>query len=100
VDVGVGTFFSNVVVLFTLLKTAITLKRHGTNTSRQSRQAAEAFWPPASSRPTLFNFGATGVGPDFAGINPVKAHYWAVDIGGGCPLFFSSESYSSSRTRN
>jgi len=39
-DVGVGTFFSNVVMFFIILTTAITLNRHGITHIETSRQAA------------------------------------------------------------
>jgi NRAMP (natural resistance-associated macrophage protein)-like metal ion transporter len=131
IDVGVGTFFSNVVMFFIILTTAITLNRHGITHVETSRQAAEALRPFAGrfaaalftlgivgvgflAIPTLagsaaYGFAETlgwrqgldkklkqarsfyalilfstgvGVGLNFAGINPVKALYWAAVING------------------
>ncbi len=42
IDVGVGAFFSNMVMFFIILTTAITLNRHGITNIETSRQAAEA----------------------------------------------------------
>ena len=124
-----GTFFSNMVMFFIILTTAITLNRHGITHIETSRQAAEALRPLAGkfaaipftvgivgvgflAIPTLagsvaYAFAETlgwrqgldkklkqarafytlillstgvGVGLDFAGINPVKALYWAAVI--------------------
>jgi NRAMP (natural resistance-associated macrophage protein)-like metal ion transporter len=46
-DVGVGTFFSNIVMYFIILTTALTLHRHGITNIETSRQAAEALRPLA-----------------------------------------------------
>src|ERR1700738_2981313 len=62
-DVGVGTFFSNVVMFFIILTTAITLNRHGITHIESSRQAAEALRPLAGRfAATLFTVGIIGVG--------------------------------------
>jgi NRAMP (natural resistance-associated macrophage protein)-like metal ion transporter len=62
-DVGVGTFFSNVVMFFIILTTAITLNRHGITHIETSRQAAEALRPLAGRfAATLFTVGIVGVG--------------------------------------
>jgi NRAMP (natural resistance-associated macrophage protein)-like metal ion transporter len=62
-DVGVGTFFSNVVMFFIILTTAITLNRHGITHIETSRQAAEALQPFAGRfATTLFTVGIVGVG--------------------------------------
>jgi Mn2+/Fe2+ NRAMP family transporter len=62
-DVGVGTFFSNVVMFFIILTTAITLNRHGITHIETSRQAAEALRPLAGKfAATLFTAGIVGVG--------------------------------------
>jgi len=53
IDVGVGAFFSNMVMFFIILTTAITLNRHGIMNIETSRQAAEAL------RPFAGNFAAT-----------------------------------------
>ncbi len=63
VDVGVGTFFSNVVMFFIILTTAITLNRHGITHIETTRQAAEALRPLAGKfAATLFTVGIVGVG--------------------------------------
>jgi len=63
VDVGVGAFFSNLVMFFIILTTAITLNRHGITKIETSRQAAEALRPFAGSfAATLFTVGIVGVG--------------------------------------
>jgi Mn2+/Fe2+ NRAMP family transporter len=53
IDVGVGAFFSNMVMFFIILTTAITLNRHGITNIETSRQAAEALGllPATSRRP-------------------------------------------------
>jgi NRAMP (natural resistance-associated macrophage protein)-like metal ion transporter len=62
-DVGVGTFFSNIVMFFIILTTAITLNRHGITHIETSRQAAEALRPLAGRfAATLFTVGIVGVG--------------------------------------
>jgi Mn2+/Fe2+ NRAMP family transporter len=63
IDVGVGTFFSNVVMFFIILTTAITLNRHGITHIETTRQAAEALRPLAGKfAATLFTVGIVGVG--------------------------------------
>ena len=62
-DVGVGTFFSNVVMFFIILTTALTLNRHGITHIETSRQAAEALHPFAGRfAASLFTVGIVGVG--------------------------------------
>jgi NRAMP (natural resistance-associated macrophage protein)-like metal ion transporter len=62
-DVGVGTFFSNMVMFFIILTTAITLNRHGITHIETSRQAAEALRPLAGKfAMILFTLGIVGVG--------------------------------------
>ncbi len=62
-DVGVGAFFSNVVMFFIILTTAITLNRHGITHIETSRQAAAALRPLAGKfAATLFTVGIVGVG--------------------------------------
>jgi Mn2+/Fe2+ NRAMP family transporter len=62
-DVGVGAFFSNLVMFFIILTTAITLNRHGITQIETSRQAAEALRPFAGKfAATLFTVGIIGVG--------------------------------------
>ena len=63
VDVGVGAFFSNMVMFFIILTTAITLNRHGITNIETSRQAAEALRPFAGNlAASLFTIGIVGVG--------------------------------------
>ena len=62
-DVGVGTFFSNLVMFFIILTTAVTLHQHGITKIETSRQAAEALRPLAGEfAATLFALGVLGVG--------------------------------------
>jgi NRAMP (natural resistance-associated macrophage protein)-like metal ion transporter len=63
IDVGVGAFFSNMVMFFIILTTAITLHQHGITKIETSRQAAEALRPFAGKfAATLFTLGIVGVG--------------------------------------
>jgi NRAMP (natural resistance-associated macrophage protein)-like metal ion transporter len=63
IDVGVGSFFSNLVMYFIILTTAITLHSHGITKIETSRQAAEALKPLAGNfAATLFTVGILGVG--------------------------------------
>jgi Mn2+/Fe2+ NRAMP family transporter len=63
IDVGVGAFFSNMVMFFIILTTAITLNRHGITNIETSRQAAEALRPFAGNfATTVFTLGIVGVG--------------------------------------
>src|ERR1700684_1690830 len=63
IDVGVGAFFSNVVMFFIILTTACTLNRHAIVNIETSRQAAEALKPFAGKfATTLFTLGIVGVG--------------------------------------
>jgi NRAMP (natural resistance-associated macrophage protein)-like metal ion transporter len=63
IDVGVGAFFSNIVMYFIILATAVTLNRHGITQIETSRQAAEALRPFAGRfATTLFTLGIVGVG--------------------------------------
>jgi NRAMP (natural resistance-associated macrophage protein)-like metal ion transporter len=62
-DVGVGTFFSNLVMFFIILTTSLTLHRHGITDIETSRQAAEALRPLAGSfAALLYTVGIIGVG--------------------------------------
>ena len=62
-DVGVGTFFSNLVMFFIILTTALTLHAHGKTNIETSRQAAEALAPLAGkSAALLYTVGIIGVG--------------------------------------
>jgi len=63
IDVAVGTFFSNMVMFFIILTTAITLNRHGMTHIETTRQAAEALRPFAGKfAASLFTIGIVGVG--------------------------------------
>jgi NRAMP (natural resistance-associated macrophage protein)-like metal ion transporter len=62
-DVGTGTFFSNLVMYFIILTTAMTLHAHGKTNIETSRQAAEALKPLAGVlASTLYTVGLIGVG--------------------------------------
>jgi len=62
-DIGVGTLFSNLVMYFIILTTALTLHRHGITDIQTSRQAAEALIPLAGKFASLlFTIGILGVG--------------------------------------
>jgi Mn2+/Fe2+ NRAMP family transporter len=63
IDVGVGAFFSNMVMFFIILTTALTLHRHGVTHIETTRQAAQALRPFAGRfASTLFTAGIVGVG--------------------------------------
>ena len=63
IDVGVGAFFSNMVMFFIILTTGITLNRHGIVNIETSRQAAEVLRPFAGNfAAALFTMGIVGVG--------------------------------------
>jgi NRAMP (natural resistance-associated macrophage protein)-like metal ion transporter len=62
-DVGTGTFFSNLVMYFIILTTALTLHKHGIKDIETSQQAAEALKPLAGAvASTLYTIGIIGVG--------------------------------------
>jgi NRAMP (natural resistance-associated macrophage protein)-like metal ion transporter len=62
-DVGTGTFFSNLVMFFIILTTALTLHRHGLTHLESSREVAEALRPLAGKfAGTLYTVGLVGVG--------------------------------------
>lgn len=63
IDVGVGTFFSNLVMYFIILAAALTLNKHGITNIETSKQAAEALRPLAGdSAYLLYTVGLIGVG--------------------------------------
>jgi NRAMP (natural resistance-associated macrophage protein)-like metal ion transporter len=63
IDVNVGAFFSNIVMFFIILTTAVTLHSHGITKIETSREAAEALRPLAGRfAATLFTVGIVGVG--------------------------------------
>ncbi|HLJ74213.1 MAG TPA: divalent metal cation transporter, partial [Thermoanaerobaculia bacterium] len=62
-DVGVGTFFSNIVMFFIIVTTAFTLHAHGVRNIETTRQAAEALQPLAGKWCfLLFTAGVIGTG--------------------------------------
>jgi Mn2+/Fe2+ NRAMP family transporter len=62
-DVGIGTFFSNLVMYFIILTTALVLHRHGIKDIETSKQAAEALRPVAGTLAyLLYTIGIIGVG--------------------------------------
>ncbi len=62
-DVGIGTFFSNLVMYFIILVTALTLHKHGITEIETSKQAAEALRPLAGRFAyLLYTAGIIGVG--------------------------------------
>jgi len=62
-DVGTGTFFSNIVMYFIILSCALTLHAHGIKDIETSKQAAEALKPLAGILAyTLYTIGLIGVG--------------------------------------
>lgn len=63
IDVGTGTFFSNLVMYFIILTTALTLHAHGMTHIDTTKQAAEALLPLAGKFAyLLFTIGIIGVG--------------------------------------
>jgi Mn2+/Fe2+ NRAMP family transporter len=63
IDVGVGTFFSNLVMYFIILTTAFTLHLHGRTDLSTSREVAEALRPLAGNLATLlYTLGIVGTG--------------------------------------
>ncbi len=62
-DVGIGTFFSNVVMFFIILATALTLHRNGITHPTTSREVAEALTPIAGRfAKLLYAVGLVGTG--------------------------------------
>jgi Mn2+/Fe2+ NRAMP family transporter len=63
IDVGVGTFFSNLVMFFIILTTALTLHRHGILSINTTRDAATALRPLAGDYAYfLYTLGIVGTG--------------------------------------
>lgn len=63
IDIDLGTFFSNFVMFFIILTTALTLHEHGLTNIETSKQAALALYPLAGNfAATLFTLGIVGVG--------------------------------------
>lgn len=62
-DVGAGTFFSNMAMFFIILTTALTLHAHGVIQPTSSREVAEALKPLAGNfSALLFTIGLLGTG--------------------------------------
>jgi len=63
IDVGVGAFFSNLVMYFILLTAALTLHAHNVTNIESSRQVAQALEPLAGSfAAILYTIGLIGAG--------------------------------------
>lgn len=63
IDVDIGTFFSNLVMFFIILTTALTLHAHGLTDIQSSKDAAAALFPLAGKfAGVLFTVGIIGVG--------------------------------------
>jgi len=100
VDVGTGTFFSNMAMYFIILTTALTLHAHGVTHPTSSREVAEALEPLAGRfSALLYTLGIIGTGvlaiPTLAG----SAAYALADLFGfrqgideefrGAPTFYA-----------
>jgi len=63
IDVGAGTFLSNIVMFFVIVTTAFTLNRHGITHIETSKQAAMALRPLAGAHAMqLYTLGIVAVG--------------------------------------
>ena len=63
IDIAAGTFFSNVVMFFIILTTAMTLHAHGITSISTTREAAEALRPLAGDHAYfLYTLGLVGTG--------------------------------------
>jgi Mn2+/Fe2+ NRAMP family transporter len=63
IDIGIGTFFSNVVMFFIILTTALTLHTHGITAPETSKQVALALKPLAGRfAALLYTVGLVGTG--------------------------------------
>ena len=63
IDVDIGTFFSNLVMFFIILTTALTLHVNGLTNIESSKDAAKVLFPLAGKfAGTLFTIGIVGVG--------------------------------------
>ncbi|HEY3114319.1 MAG TPA: divalent metal cation transporter [Gemmatimonadaceae bacterium] len=63
IDIGVGTFFSNVVMFFIMLTTALTLHAHGITAPQTSKEVALALRPLAGRFASLlYTIGLVGTG--------------------------------------
>jgi Mn2+/Fe2+ NRAMP family transporter len=82
-DIGVGTFFSNVGMYFIILTTALTLHQNGITHIETSEGAAEALRPLAGNLAALlFTLGIIGVGFLAVPIMSASAAYAAAEIFG------------------
>lgn len=100
IDVAVGTLFSNVVMFFIIVTTAMTLNTHGITHIATTREAAQALGPLAGRFATLlFTVGIVGVGllaiPTLAGSAAyafADTFTWKQGLGrkfGRAPAFYS-----------
>jgi NRAMP (natural resistance-associated macrophage protein)-like metal ion transporter len=63
IDIDIGMFFSNIVMFFIILTTALTLHRGGITDIKTSKDAAQALFPLAGKfAATLFTVGIVGTG--------------------------------------
>jgi NRAMP (natural resistance-associated macrophage protein)-like metal ion transporter len=63
IDIDIGTFFSNLVMFFIILTTALTLHPNGITNIQTSKDAAQALFPLAGKfAGTLFSLGVVGTG--------------------------------------
>ena len=63
IDIDIGTFFSNLVMFFIILTTALTLHRNGITNVQTSKDAAQALFPLAGKfAGTFFTLGVVGTG--------------------------------------
>ena len=63
IDIAAGTFFSNAVMFFIILTTALTLHPHGITSPQTSREVAEALQPLAGKYAALlYTLGLIGTG--------------------------------------
>ena len=63
IDIGIGTFFSNAVMFFIILTTALTLHRRGIDSPETSKQVALALEPLAGRfAALLYTIGLVGTG--------------------------------------
>ncbi|MBS0194389.1 MAG: divalent metal cation transporter [Proteobacteria bacterium] len=63
IDIGVGAFFSNIVMFFVILTTAMTLHTHGITTINTTKDAASALRPLAGDGAyLLYTLGLVGTG--------------------------------------
>jgi NRAMP (natural resistance-associated macrophage protein)-like metal ion transporter len=66
IDIDIGTFFSNLVMFFIILTTAMTLHRSGMTEIKTSKDAAQALFPLAGKfAGTLFTLGVVGTSSPF-----------------------------------